>query len=62
MRAAYLAALLATAAAAQKSDPRFIRFTTRTDQGRTDRGLLAGQLAYLEFAPLNGAEIGRAHV
>ena len=39
---------------------RFARFTSRTDQGRSDRGFDANSLAFFEFAPASGAGMGTA--
>lgn len=55
MRALVLALVASVAWAQSTPAPRFRRFTTRTEQGRNTRGLLADSFAFFEFAPASGA-------
>ena len=62
MRALFLLSLVSLTASAQLRDPRgrFERVNRRCDQGRSNRGLDCGGLAFFEFAPSNGAGMGTA--
>lgn len=61
MRLAFLLALVATSALAQRGGGRFERFCTRTEQGRSDRGFPCDDsYAYFELAPASGAGMGAA--
>lgn len=56
--AALLAALLALTASAQQSDPRFKRFTQRSPQGRSTRGLMSNNYVSLADALQAGDKAG----
>ena len=52
--------LLAVLATESKAQGRFDRVNSRTQQGRSTRGLLESTGAFLEFAPTSGAGMGSA--
>lgn len=60
MRCAAALLVISSLAAAEQFDPRFLRFTSRTEQGRSDRGLDSTPYAFFELAPSTGAGMGAA--
>ena len=53
-------ALVASVALAQLDEPRFGRFASRTEQGRSDRGFDADAYAFFEAFPASGAGVPAA--